>query len=82
VPSAHRPLMDCHVHWHAAVAAYMDPAAFWVSLNTLVQDLRNVTWLLQKQKNELPGFADWYPAWQSSAAADEVMRRIVNAATG
>ncbi len=79
VPSTHRRLMDCHVHWHAAAGSYMDPEAFRVSLNALVQDLRNVTWLLQKQKRELPGFEEWYPAWQSSAAADEVMRWIVSA---
>jgi hypothetical protein len=57
----------------------MDPEAFRLSLNTLVQDLRNVTWLLQKQKNELPDFRQWYPAWQSSVSSDQMMQWIVSA---
>ena len=71
--------MDCHVHWHAAADSYMEPDAFRLSLNALVQDLRNVTFLLQKQKDELPEFGQWYPSWQASAAADQVMRWIVDA---
>jgi hypothetical protein len=71
--------MDCHVHWHAAADSYMEPEAFRLNLNALVQDLRNVTWLLQKQKYELPGFNQWYPAWQRSTSDDPVMRWIVSA---
>src|ERR1039457_1902731 len=79
--SAHRRLMDCHVHWHAAADSYMEPEEFRLNLNALIQDLRNVTWLLQKQKHELPDFGQWYPAWQRSASDDQVMRWVVSART-
>ena len=52
VPSAHRRLMDCHVHWHAAADAYMEPESFRLNLNALIQSLRNVTFLLQSQKRD------------------------------
>jgi hypothetical protein len=71
--------MDCHVHWHAAADSYMEPEAFRLNLNALVQDLRNVTWLLQRQKHELKDFGQWYPAWQDSASDDPVMQWIVSA---
>lgn len=71
--------MDCHVHWHAAADSYMEPEAFRLNLNALVQDLRNVTFLLQKQKGELRDFGHWYPDWQRSVSDDPTMRWIVSA---
>jgi hypothetical protein len=71
--------MDCHVHWHAAADAYMDPESFRLNLNSLVQGLRNVTFLLQSQKRELPSFDSWYRAWQLTVKDDPIMRWAVNA---
>src|SRR6202142_1781891 len=79
VPSAHRRLMDCHVHWHAAADAYMEPETFRLNLNSLIQGLRNVTFLLQSQKRDLPSFEDWYGAWQRTVKDDLVMRWAVSA---
>lgn len=79
IPDAHRRLMDCHAHWHAALDEYMDPDGFRVHLNSLVQALRNVTWLLQKQKASLPDFAEWYPKWQNSVKDDPVMKWVIKA---
>jgi hypothetical protein len=79
VPSAHRRLMDCHVHWHASADAYMEPETFRLNLNALIQSLRNVTFLLQSQKRDLPSFDTWYGAWQRSVKDDLVMRWVVNA---
>ncbi|MYW04526.1 hypothetical protein [Streptomyces sp. SID3343] len=77
MPNAHRRLMDCHATWHAMADAYMEPDSFRMHLNTLIQSLRNVTWLLQKQKNNLPGFETWYPILQEEMKTKEVMRWIV-----
>lgn len=66
--------MDCHEHWHAALENYEDPDGFRLALNSLIQALRNVTWLLQKQKSQLPGFEVWYPRWQESVKNDPVMK--------
>jgi hypothetical protein len=79
IPDAHRRLMDCHAHWHAALDEYMEPEGFRLHLNSLVQALRNVTWLLQKQKAALPNFTDWYPKWQESVKGDPVMAWVVKA---
>lgn len=71
--------MDCHAHWHAALDEYMEPEGFRLHLNSLVQALRNVTWLLQKQKSDLPNFGEWYPKWQTSVKDDPVMQWVVKA---
>ena len=71
--------MDCHDHWHAALDKYMEPDGFRLELNALIQNLRNVTWLLQKQKAHLPGFSDWYPKWQAAVKPNPVMGWIVKA---
>ncbi len=77
VTAAHRRLIDCHEIWHATEQGYMEPEAFRLNLNNLIQNLRNVTWLLQKQKANLPNFAQWYGAWRESVAQDSIMTWIV-----
>jgi hypothetical protein len=77
VASAHRRLIDCHEHWHAAADSYMEPDGFRMSLNALIQNLRNVTWLLQKQRRELPDFETWYGEWRDSISDDTVMKWLV-----
>jgi hypothetical protein len=74
MPAAHRRLMDCHTQWHMLQEAYFDPHGFRLNLNSLLQNLRNVTWLLQKQKAELAGYNEWYPRFQESAGKDSLMR--------
>lgn len=71
--------MDCHDHWHAALDDYMEPEGFRLALNALIQALRNVTWLLQKQKADLPDFDAWYPKWQAAVKPDPVMGWVVKA---
>lgn len=77
VKSAHRRLMDCHEQWHAAADNYMEPDGFRMHLGNLAQNLRNVTWLLQKQRSELPDFQSWYGEWQQSVATDPVMKWLI-----
>lgn len=79
VASAHRRLRDVHAYWHTAANNYMEPDAFRRSLNSTIQELRNVSWLIQKQKNNLSGFDTWYPEWQEEVRAEPVMRWIVDA---
>ena len=78
VAGSHRRLMDCHEHWHAAGDNYMSPDGFRMNLNALIQGLRNVTFLLQKQRRSLPDFEHWYKEWQQSVSGDQVMRWVVN----
>lgn len=71
--------MDCHVRWHAAADAYMDPESFRINLNSLLESLRSVTLLLQNHKLELPFFDSWYGTWQAKVKADPIMRWGVEA---
>jgi hypothetical protein len=77
MPSAHRRLMDGHAQWHRLHENYFDPHGFRIMLNALVPNLRNVTWLLQKQKKELAGFDQWYPRFQQQSGNSEIMRWVV-----
>jgi hypothetical protein len=66
--------MDSHVRWHAAADAYMDPESFRINLNSLLESLRSVTFLLQSQKEELPSFDSWYVPARDSMTTDPIMR--------
>ncbi|MET9078999.1 hypothetical protein ABZX95_44385 [Streptomyces sp. NPDC004232] len=57
--------------------AYLDPDGFRLNLNALVPNLRNVTWLLQKQKAVIPDFATWYPEFQEACKKSEIMGWVV-----
>ncbi len=63
--------------WHSMAEAYMQPDTFRMHLNSLIQGLRNVTFMLQKQKGELPNFEVWYSRFQEQAKADPIMRWVV-----
>lgn len=56
----------------------MDPDNFRRALNTTIQELRNVSFLVQKQKASLPDFDVWYTSWQEEARTDDVMRWVVD----
>ncbi|MEU9899670.1 hypothetical protein ACIBCS_42215 [Streptomyces phaeochromogenes] len=73
-PAAHRRLMDCHATWHAMADSYMEPDTFRMHLNSLLQSLRNVTFLLQKQKAELPKFDEWYTAFVRDVCPRPLLR--------
>lgn len=57
----------------------MEPQGFRLNLNALSQALRNVAFMLHRQKENLPDFNEWYPAWQDSVTGDEVMSWVVRA---
>ncbi|MET9223549.1 hypothetical protein ABZX65_32970 [Streptomyces sp. NPDC003300] len=77
VADAHRRLMDCHTQWHKLHASYLDPDEFRLNLNSLVPNLRNVTWLLQKQKAVIPDFTTWYPEFREACKKSEIMGWVV-----
>ncbi|MFJ6528056.1 hypothetical protein ACIQMZ_22590 [Streptomyces longwoodensis] len=77
-PAAHKRLMDCHAMWHSLANAYMQPDTFRMHLNSLIQGLRNVTFVLQKQKRELSRFETWYTEFQEQARSSPLMRWSVN----
>lgn len=74
-----RRLADLHRHWHVAEAAYFDPDAFRVGIQTAIQTARTVTFILQAQKAAFPDFDGWYLPWQERFRADPLMRWMVDA---
>ena len=74
-----RRLEDVHQQWHQAEAAYFDPEQFRLSIQTVIQTLRTVTFVLQNQKGIILNFDDWYGGWQARLRADALMRWMVDA---
>lgn len=74
-----RVLKDARVHRHNALVSYHDPEAFQRSVETLVQDLRNVTFRLQSVKSQINGFDDWYGPRQIEMRDDEVLHWLNDA---
>ncbi len=79
IPKTHARLNQCHSMWHEALDAYADPDLFTGRLNAVVQGLRNVTWVLQKELKHAEGFEDWYRVQQDAMKADPRMRWLVSA---
>jgi hypothetical protein len=74
-----RRLEDVHRHWHSAERAYFEPQAFRVAIQTAIQTLRTVTFILQSNKHLIPEFDRWYEPWQEKLKADALMRWMVDA---
>ncbi len=72
-------LEDVHRHWHSAERAYFEPQAFRVAIQTAIQTLRTVTFILQSNKHLIPEFDSWYEPWQEKLKADALMRWMVDA---
>jgi hypothetical protein len=79
LPNSHRRLLDAHTLWHAAEEAYANEELFRIHLNSLIQTLRNTTWMLQNEKHAIQDFDVWYAAWQDRMKADDAMRWLVDA---
>lgn len=72
-------LREAHRHWHDCLEAYQSPEDFRGSLNSVIQALRNVTFMLQAAKSEVPGFDAWYEGEQNTMRTDLVLRWAVDA---
>lgn len=76
--AADRRLRDGLNLWVETKSLYFYPDRFRLSLNNVIQTLRNVTFVLQKSKSDLNGFDDWYSPWQERMRNDEQMRWLVD----
>ena len=66
-------LDNLHRLWHQAENAYFDPDAFRVAIQSAIQTMRSVTFILQKNKGAVPNFEAWYAPWQKKLGADALM---------
>jgi hypothetical protein len=69
-----RRLEDVHQQWHQAEQAYFEPEQFRIAIQTAIQTLRTVTFILQSNKRQIPDFETWYETWRQRLAADPLMR--------
>ena len=67
-------LNDCLVHWKTTKTNYFNPNLFRINLNSLIESLRSVTWILQNHKSELKNFEEWYKNWQDQMISDRILR--------
>ena len=74
-----RRLEDAHRQWHQAEKAYFHPEEFRICIQTVIQTLRTVTFILQSNKDKIPGFEGWYSVWQNRFRNDPLMRWMVDA---
>lgn len=66
-------LNDCLMLWKATKTNYFNPNLFRINLNSLIESLRSVTWILQNQKSELINFEEWYKKWQDQMRSDQIL---------
>jgi hypothetical protein len=64
--------------WHETLAVYPKPDAFRRRFNNLLQETRNVTFMLQTEKHVIPGFDAWYNRWRAVMGASETLKWSVN----
>src|SRR6202023_28945 len=69
-----RRLQDAHQQWHQAEFEYFNPEKFRIAIQSAIQTLRTVPFILQKHKSQIPDFEKWYGAWQERLQADPLMR--------
>jgi len=79
VEPAFRRLFDAKTHWHNASHSYFDPSSFRIAINSCIQELRNVTFVLQANKRDIEGFEGWYTPWQENMRANSSLRWLVDA---
>lgn len=77
--TAFRRLHEAHRHWHHAQTNYFDPEEFRMAMQSCIQTLRTVTFMLQAGKGKLPGFDEWYAQKQEAMRSDEILRWLITA---
>ena len=72
-------LSDVHRQWHEAERSYFNPEAFRAAIQSAIQTLRTVTFILQSNRRYIPDFTGWYQEWQDRLRSDLLMRWMVDA---
>ena len=68
-----RRLKDLWLLLERCHATYMEPEQFRLGTNQFLQTARTVTFIIQKNKDSIPGFDIWYQGALSKWVGDEVM---------
>jgi hypothetical protein len=79
IPNTHQRLRQAHLLWHQAAENYQDVDRFLTNVNGLIQELRNITFILQSEKSKFPDFDRWYQPWQERLKNDNHARWLKEA---
>lgn len=77
ISTAEQRLADAASFWLRAHKCYFDPDEFRRNVQASIQAFRSVTWLLQKEKDAIPGFEPWYSKRQEVMRVDKRLRWLV-----
>jgi hypothetical protein len=77
--TAFKRLHEAHRHWHTAQENYFDPEEFRMAMQSCIQTLRTVTFMLQASKRSLDGFDEWYKPQQEKMRSDSILRWLIEA---
>ncbi|MGB0743703.1 MAG: hypothetical protein ACPGSB_04175 [Opitutales bacterium] len=77
--SPDKRFIDALHYWQLIHKYYFKPELFRRNLNSLVQEIRNITFLIQKQKSDLEDFESWYKTWQNKLKTDRICKWSVKA---
>ena len=77
--AAYNRLDEAHRAWHLALSGYHKVDDFRAGVNSAIQSLRNITFALQNQKNNLPNFDLWYIEWQTRMSGDQILKELSSA---
>lgn len=77
--AAYGRMREAKHFWKQALASYDDSESFRINVNACIQALRNITWLLQSEKDHIPGFDSWYAKWQTMMDGDSTLKWLVKA---
>jgi len=79
IPETHARINQAFSLFQNILEDYQDKMRFTSALNNLIQNIRNVTFVLQKELAHNDGFSDWYSRKQDEMKKDESLRWLVNA---
>ena len=79
ISALHTRIMNAWKFWLDADRHYADIDELIRNVNSCIQELRNVTFVLQKQKVSIPDFDKWYGHWQKIMKDDSVLKWLVSA---
>lgn len=74
IRDSHQRFEDAHLFWHEALNCYSTPKEFRRRLNSCLQEMRNFTFILQKELKRNPTFEAWYEVWQDRLKQDSTMQ--------
>mgnify|MGYP001313222042 CR=1 FL=1 len=79
LPETHNRLNQAFVLFQNIKDNYHEELEFTSHLNNIIQALRNVTFVLQKELAHTDGFNEWYQKQQKELKEDESLRWLVDA---